>query len=447
MATTIKVKTGSALTTLSSLMLAIINDLTSDTTAYFTKVFPSTAISPGTDGSFIAVLESTAAVNPVNTKQKYRIYIEVQKNESVRVAIANPTQISNTGTVASYPGTAAFRASNIAGMLGRKWDDASTASVDMDPGSMFIVRAKSQYSDLTGNPMSYQIGLSDHGFYLWVWGDAQEKTPQFSWVTVQSPVDNKTGAPLTDSHSPVFCVYAPNNRIDAIYEQGTIDTLITQLNGNWATKLNQSMPLTSITSIVNPIMTANPAQTAYTGTVTNVNSTTNVNNATVQQVYYKDNVQAMVTKAVNDTIAAVGALTIVSQSDLNQASTTTKPIAALYKFVVNEDDVSVPTPSVRANLDSPISSAIINSNQQVGIATGNKYLITIPNRLNTNRYAYTHELDLIAYTAADVVAQESEIPLTLYGETVARVYRAMQASGSNNTLLRMLTLVQVGGTS
>jgi hypothetical protein len=155
----------------------------------------------------------------------------------------------------------------------------------------------------------------------------------------------------------------------------------------------------------------------------------------------------MVTKAVNDTIAAVGALTIVSQSDLNQASTTTKPIAALYKFVVNEDDVSVPTPSVRANLDSPISSAIINSNQQVGIATGNKYLITIPNRLNTNRYAYTHELDLIAYTAADVVAQESEIPLTLYGETVARVYRAMQASGSNNTLLRMLTLVQVGGTS
>jgi hypothetical protein len=447
MTTSITVKTGAAITTLSTLMSSIINDMTSDATPFFTKIFPTTAITPGTDGSFIAVLESTAAVNPVNSTQKYRVYIEVQKNESVRVAIANPTQIGSTGTVASYPGTSAFRASNIAGMLGRKWDDASTSTTDIDPGSLFIVRAKSTYTDLTANPMSYQLGLSDHGFYLWVWGDAQEKTPQFSWVAVQSPVDNKTGAPLTTDHSPIFCVYSPNNRIDSIYEQDTIQNLVTTLNTNWPGKLNSLFTPAQQAAIVTSIMNGIPPTTMYTGTpvTTNGNASLAVGATNTVQGYQSAVANSLVASAVTNAVAAIAALTVASQTDMNNASITTKAIAAVYKFVVNESDVAVPTPSVRANIDSPISSAILNSNQQVGIATGNKYLITIPNRLNTNRYAYTHELDLIAYSAADVISQESEIPLTLYGETNARVYRAMQASGANNTLLRMLTLTQASG--
>lgn len=118
---------------------------------------------------------------------------------------------------------------------------------------------------------------------------------------------------------------------------------------------------------------------------------------------------------------------------------------AAQKFVVNEADVFRPTRSVSAIVDSLNSSAIINGTHQVAIAKGNKYLVTFPNRLNTERYAYTEELDMIGYTSASVIADGSEIPVTVYGESEPRVYRAMKSNGPNNTMMRLLTLVQGGG--
>jgi hypothetical protein len=86
------------------------------------------------------------------------------------------------------------------------------------------------------------------------------------------------------------------------------------------------------------------------------------------------------------------------------------------------------------------SRAIINPMNQVAITEDNKYVITFPNGLNTPRFAYTHELDIIATTSADVVSQWSEVPLTVYGETAPRVYKSMCANGPNNTGLRIMML-------
>jgi hypothetical protein len=133
--------------------------------------------------------------------------------------------------------------------------------------------------------------------------------------------------------------------------------------------------------------------------------------------------------------------------------TDNSPIVCVYscdstviqKFVVSESDVFRPTPAVSAETDTVNSAAIINSKDQVAIATGNKYLVTFPNRLNTDRYAYTEELDMIAYTSADVIAEESEIPVTVYGESAPRVYRALKANLPNNAGMRILFLVEGGG--
>jgi len=71
--------------------------------------------------------------------------------------------------------------------------------------------------------------------------------------------------------------------------------------------------------------------------------------------------------------------------------------------------------------------------------------VTFPNRLNTDRYAYTEELDQFAYTSADVIGEESEISVTVYGEATPRVYRAMKANGADNVGMRLLMLVEGGG--
>jgi hypothetical protein len=67
----------------------------------------------------------------------------------------------------------------------------------------------------------------------------------------------------------------------------------------------------------------------------------------------------------------------------------------------------------------------------------------MPNRLNTQRYAYTDELDLIGYTSADVISQDSDVPVTVYGESSPRKYKAMKTSGPNNTGFRILVLTEV----
>ena len=111
-----------------------------------------------------------------------------------------------------------------------------------------------------------------------------------------------------------------------------------------------------------------------------------------------------------------------------------------FKYIVREADVLKPTLPVPADVNGPDSRSILNSLAQVAITENNRYVITFPNGINTPRFAYTEELDLVAYTSADVVSQYSDVPITVYGEVAARTYKAMNANGPNNTGMRMLML-------
>lgn len=127
------------------------------------------------------------------------------------------------------------------------------------------------------------------------------------------------------------------------------------------------------------------------------------------------------------------------------------PLFAVYgvggkysRFVVRESDVLKPTFPVSADSNSQDAAAIINTKSQVSITENNRYVMTFPNGLNTPRYMYTDELDLIAYTSADVVSMYSEVPITAYGEATPRKYKAMSANGAYNTGMRILMLIEGG---
>lgn len=118
-----------------------------------------------------------------------------------------------------------------------------------------------------------------------------------------------------------------------------------------------------------------------------------------------------------------------------------------WQFVVRESDIMRPGARRDATTNSSDSEAIINGENQVSLSEDGKYIVTFPSRLNSSRYRYPHELDMIGITSADVVSQFSDVPLTVYGEASPRSYKALHANKSGNTGMRILVLQQGGGIS
>lgn len=117
----------------------------------------------------------------------------------------------------------------------------------------------------------------------------------------------------------------------------------------------------------------------------------------------------------------------------------------INKMIVREVDVMRPSEAYDATIDTTNSAAIINALEQVAISENNQYVVSFPARLNTPRYAYTYELDMLGYTSADVVAENTYLPLRVYGETSDRRFVAMHANKPNNAGMRIVALNQGGG--
>lgn len=112
-------------------------------------------------------------------------------------------------------------------------------------------------------------------------------------------------------------------------------------------------------------------------------------------------------------------------------------VDGILKFVVRESDINTPTFPVSAVKDTADSARIINSVQQTSIFEDGKFIINFPRSLNTQRYSYPFELDMIAYASADVTSQYAEHEVTVYGEAQPRRYKALQANHENNKGMRI----------
>lgn len=125
-----------------------------------------------------------------------------------------------------------------------------------------------------------------------------------------------------------------------------------------------------------------------------------------------------------------------------------------YQFVVRESDILRPGLRRSGSVNQEDSEAVLNLDAQVRLTEDGKYVVNFPSRLNSSRYRYPHELDMIGMTSADVVAQFADIEIEVYGENdgaeptpnlVPRTYHALHSTGTANTDMRVLVLKLGGG--
>lgn len=112
-----------------------------------------------------------------------------------------------------------------------------------------------------------------------------------------------------------------------------------------------------------------------------------------------------------------------------------------YKFVVREADLLIPSERKFANSNVEDSSSVINTLNQQSLTENGEYVVTFISNLNTARYKYTDELDMIGTVSADVVGCGTEISVTVYGEAQPRTYRALYPNGAFGTGMRLMVLV------
>ena len=109
-----------------------------------------------------------------------------------------------------------------------------------------------------------------------------------------------------------------------------------------------------------------------------------------------------------------------------------------WKFIVRESDIPHPTQQVPANAHTEDNFRIINTKNQVSVTEDKSYLVSFMNNLNTPRFRYTEELDVIGIVSADVVMESIPLSLTAYGQS--RQYTALPGSDDFNTGVRVLVM-------
>lgn len=298
----------------------------------FTQIYPSSPFTAAgvTGDTFKVTLEASSAVDPLQSTQPWRVYIEAVAKDLVAVVIATPTQLTSTGTYAFETNTSGANIDVIGSVGGQVTGGTYTAS-NLSCG--FINRGTRVGANGTSYPLSYSLSISPRGLFIGTWEDAvtTEQSSYFNWILVQRPVDRDTGSVITSGKAPVWCVNATNGLV--------------------------------------------------------------------------------------------------------------------YQFVVRESDILRPGRRRSASANTEDSEAIINVQTQVRLTEDGKYVVNFPSRLNTSRYRYPYELDMIGVTSADVVSQYSDVELTVYGESTPRVYHALQSNQANNTGMRVLVLNSGGGIS
>jgi len=119
-----------------------------------------------------------------------------------------------------------------------------------------------------------------------------------------------------------------------------------------------------------------------------------------------------------------------------------------YKFVVREHDLPVPSLRKDAAGNDEDSGAIINAFQQQSLTENGEYVITFLNNLNSSRFKYADELDMVGTVSADVVGGGSDIEVNVYNEQNTtgtpfpskRRYHALWPSGQFGTKMRVMVV-------
>jgi hypothetical protein len=113
-----------------------------------------------------------------------------------------------------------------------------------------------------------------------------------------------------------------------------------------------------------------------------------------------------------------------------------------YKFNPREEDIGAPSYRTSAVFNTEDSTANINPFDQQSLTDDSKYVITFLSNLNTNRFKYPDELDMVGTVSSDVIGNGTEATVTVYGEPVDRVYRALPPNQPYGTGMRLVSFVK-----
>jgi hypothetical protein len=368
-----------------------------------------------------AVLETTTAVNKLSDSEPWRIRITADNQYTCEIQAATPLQIGDEweesvdnlrgfvcGQVGESPHTVPHNYRDVI-PLGKS-SAANALRNEPQPSHAFSIQTLSfidvrEFSNmLRAYPMSYRLSITNRGFAMAYWIESDDQSagdsPTQSWICIQRPVEQKSGNALQDpdplgSRNPVFCMYG-------IYNKHIFDTY----------------------------------------------------GETSEKIRYTADMDGQV---------PVGRATSVSL----------RPLAGVVqKFTVREKDVLKPTYPEDATANTADSNAWLNEVQQQTrveyrassetanngsfILAGAKYVILYPNRLNTKRFRYQHDLDMIAYTSSDVIAPQLTIRVNVYNEGAKdangkvlsdqgrfRKYTALTPNNSYNTNMTILMLTEI----
>ena len=118
-----------------------------------------------------------------------------------------------------------------------------------------------------------------------------------------------------------------------------------------------------------------------------------------------------------------------------------------YKFNPREQDIGGPGRRTSATDNSEDNTAIINPFDQQSLTDDSKYVITFLSNLNTTRFKYPDELDLVGTVSSDVIGAGTEATVTVYNESpVDRVYRALPPNAPYGTGMRIVSLARFSKT-
>lgn len=123
---------------------------------------------------------------------------------------------------------------------------------------------------------------------------------------------------------------------------------------------------------------------------------------------------------------------------------------SFYKFVVREHDLPIPSIPKDAANNSEDNGAVLNSYPQQSLTENGEYVITFINNLNSSRFKYADELDMLGTVSADIVGGGTDIDVSVYneidpstGQPIKRTYHALWPHGKFGTKMRVVVVKAV----
>lgn len=250
-------------------------------------------------------------------------------------------------------------------------------------------------------PMSYRLTVVPHGIALFIWDNASiTQNDDYSWLVIQRQVSNITGITPSAGKFPLHCIYECSREV--------FDPL--NLPVYYSTKLNQTT-----SDIVDTVWDGEGNEYSF------------------------------------DALDSSKLFYIVNPNDREDPEIDRLLTKNIFRFVVREFDVFKPWDVHKLATHHQLDShAIINPLEQLSVTPDNRFVITFPTGLTTERFMYpNHEIDLIAFSSAEVVSQGANIPIDSYKPneltTDDRTYQGMYSTLPNGNGMRVLVHVN-GGT-